>query len=124
MAKELRENKGKPIGLFDSDNGESLMILKSVDITDECPVNKITGRKVIIDFTVTQKGSLFKLTKCYPGETYGESVHNHVHNLDSLDTDKTVVFSRYAKDFGLSPEKLREIVKRELSNTEASRANS
>lgn len=110
------ERVGKETLFYDSQTGQDLKVVKSVDITNECPRRKGKEKKkgsVILDYIETSKGLAVEVIDCYPGEDTGASVANYLSDLESLGSLVTINFGYLADKFGLTPSRLAEIVRQE-----------
>lgn len=102
---------GRPIGMYDADDPQTdLNIIHAVDITDVCGGNP--KERKLLKFTRPKRGVLVQLIECYEGQTdMGSSVSYQVTDLGLERTDLLGVFHRFAGCFGISSERLLELVR-------------
>ncbi|MFA4937046.1 MAG: hypothetical protein WC575_01995 [Patescibacteria group bacterium] len=99
--------------LYDPERiGFQLQINSSIDITDLCPKlpeKKKRGIKCVrLDYAKTFKGELYVLiTKCRGETDHGKYVYYNLSDLKKPDS----IFKQWAKDFGLTPKKLRDTIR-------------
>ena len=110
--KKYKQRVGRCIGYYDSKTGRDLKIVKSVDISNECPTKN--NGAVLLDFAQATEGIMVNITQCNPGKNYGTSSGIFLKNLqDLLTSEMTRSFCMFASHFGLTPERLANIVRRE-----------
>lgn len=106
-------NKVRSFPAYDSRTGKDIATIKSVDITEKCPTKKKGEDRVLVDFGQATEGMMFNVVDCYPGQDIGMGFFNFIHDLEDLSSDKTAVFCRIAKNFGLTPEQFSKIIREE-----------
>ncbi|MFH1867041.1 MAG: hypothetical protein ABIJ81_03090 [Patescibacteria group bacterium] len=97
--------------LYDSKTAKDLKIQLSVDITDECQVLKLKEqeiKKVRLDFSKASHDKIVAITKCRKtGSDNGIVISYTLNDLRQMD----MTFKDLAKDFSLTPKKLRTIIR-------------
>lgn len=103
---------GKPAGCYDSATGESLRIIKAVDITHWCRPTDEGGHAILV-YSLPQRGTRVEIFSTYPGtkpnKLFGSSV---AYGLDSsIFNPEDVVFKRFSRsNFQMDPYLLHEMI--------------
>lgn len=103
---------GKPIGLYDSDTDQSLLISTVVDITDHC-VGRSHNERVLLRYTQARRGRIVEVVDCYAGKDFGVSRHFFFDEMKSgrlIDRDLQECWNTQARSLGMNSQQLLAIV--------------
>ena len=102
MAKKVPAKREK-MGMYDSATGKSLFVLKTVNITKNCPAVK--KGKVVLKFTKAQRGRIAQIDD-------GSMIHFFVEELDAemRAAPRDDTFGSTAERLGLDKTQLRSII--------------
>jgi hypothetical protein len=102
---------GYGIGCTDDGTGQEITVMRSLDITADCPTAALSGRKVILDYGQGTAGRVVRIVDCVEDEDDGLQLMHYLDELEDLDGERLLPFRTLAEKFGLTPERLVILVK-------------
>lgn len=103
---EIDDREHRP-GLYDSANGVSLVAVRVVDITEDCP----SGERTVLLYTNAERGPIVQIAHPYENQKYmGSHIHFFINELDDEVPPRDDTFSSTAARAGMSRMALRRLI--------------
>lgn len=103
----ITEVANQELGLYDSNNGKSVLATKIVDASDFCKKSP----RCVIKYATVERGDIAQVNNWYyPDRDLGSSVHYFIDEMNLSQLASDIVFERTAKSMGAKPLDLAEFI--------------